>query len=169
MLGKLEVPVVATGPAQIDARLKDAGERTQLDFNAKAGDFTVSTNGTLKSLSLVGADLTLKIEHTEIGSRAEDTQTSGHRHRADADRHPNQGCRRAPAAGLQGKARRYRRQRERHAQDARPGGSDLKFEATAADAARLASVFDVKRCARNAAQGLGTHRVYRAKRSSLKR
>ena len=42
MLEKLELPVVATGPVQIDARLKDAGELTQLDFNAKVGDFTAS-------------------------------------------------------------------------------------------------------------------------------
>ena len=68
MLEKLELPVIVTGPAQVDARLKDVGARTQLDFSAKAGDFTASTTGTLKSLSLVRADLTLKIEHTEIGS-----------------------------------------------------------------------------------------------------
>ena len=49
MLRKLEFPVVATGPAQIDGRVKDAGALTQLDFNAKAGDFTASTSGTLKS------------------------------------------------------------------------------------------------------------------------
>ena len=38
MLEKLDLPVIATGPLQIEGRLKDAGERTQLDFNAKVGD-----------------------------------------------------------------------------------------------------------------------------------
>ena len=75
MLKALDLPVIATGPMQIDTRLKDAGALTQLDFNAKVGDLEASANGTLKTLSLVG--------------------------------------------------------------------SNLKFEATAADAARLASVFDV--------------------------
>ena len=122
MLEKLEVPVVVTGPAQIDARLKDAGERTQLDFNAKAGDFTVVTSGTLKSLSLTSADLTLKIEHTEIGSLLKTLELPAIATGPMRDRHPNQGCRSAPAARLQGKARRHRRQLERHAQDARSGG-----------------------------------------------
>ena len=75
VLKALDLPVIATGPLQIETRLKDAGALTQLDFNANVGDLKASAKGTLKTLSLVG--------------------------------------------------------------------SDLKFEATAADAARLASVFDV--------------------------
>ena len=75
VLKALDLPVIATGPVQVDTRLKDAGELTQLDLNVKVGDLKASANGTLKTLSLVG--------------------------------------------------------------------SNLKFEATAADAARLASVFDV--------------------------
>ena len=122
MLEKLEVPVVATGPAKVDAQLKDAGERTQLDFNAKAGDFTVCTSGTLKSLSLVGADLTLKIDHTEIGSLLKTLElpviATGPM-RIDT-RIKDVGS--ATAARLQGKAWRHRRQLERHTQDARPGG-----------------------------------------------
>ena len=49
MLRKLEFPVVASGPLQIEGRLKDAGELTQLDFNAKVGDLKASVKGTLKS------------------------------------------------------------------------------------------------------------------------
>ena len=60
MLKKLDLPVIATGPMRIDTRLKDAGALTQLDFNAKVGDLKASANGTLKTLSLVGSDLSSK-------------------------------------------------------------------------------------------------------------
>jgi AsmA family protein len=53
MLEKLDLPVIATGPMQINTQLKDAGALTQLDFNAKVGDLEASANGTLKTLSLV--------------------------------------------------------------------------------------------------------------------
>ena len=52
---------------QIDARLKDAGALTELDFNATVGDLKASVKGTLKELSLVGADLTLTVEKPEVG------------------------------------------------------------------------------------------------------
>ena len=67
MLTKLEVPVFATGPLKIDGRVKDDGVFTNLDFKARAGDFSASAIGSIKELSLVGADLAIKIEHTEIG------------------------------------------------------------------------------------------------------
>jgi len=144
MLEKLEVPVVATGPAKVDAQLKDAGERTQLDFNAKAGEFTVATSGTLKSLSLAGADLTLKIDHTEIGNLLKtlelpaiatgpmriDTRIKDVGARRELDFKAKLGD---IAANLKGTLK------TRGLMD-----SDLKFDVTAADAARLASVFDVK-------------------------
>jgi len=143
MLEKLELPVVATGRAQVDARLKDAGERTQLDFNATAGDFKAKTTGTLKSLSLVGADLTLKIEHAEIGSLLKalelpaiatgpmqvDTRIKDAGKRRELDFKAKLGDIDASVKGTL---------KTRGLLD-----SDLKFEATAADAARLASVFEV--------------------------
>ena len=144
MLEKLEVPVFATGPAKVDAQLKDAGERTQLDFNAKAGDFTVATSGTLKSLSLAGADLTLKIDHAEIGNLLKtlelpaiatgpmriDTRIKDVGKRRQLDFKAKLGDIDANVKGTL---------KTRGLVD-----SDLKFDVTAADAARLASVFDVK-------------------------
>ena len=93
MLKKLELPVVATGPLRIDLRMKDAGELTRLDFDAKGADFTTSVKGTLKTLSLVGADLTLKVDQTDVGIMLEGAGTSPRRHRADANRHTYKGCR----------------------------------------------------------------------------
>ena len=57
MLKALDLPVIATGPVQVDTRLKDAGALTQLDLNVKVGDLEASANGTLKTLSLVGSNL----------------------------------------------------------------------------------------------------------------
>jgi len=67
MLTKLELPIFATGPMQIDGRVKDDGVLTKLDFKAKAGDLSVSTTGAIQELSLVGADLEIKVAHSEIG------------------------------------------------------------------------------------------------------
>ncbi len=67
MLAKLELPIFATGRMQIDGRVKDDGVLTNLDFKAKAGDFSVITTGAIQELSLVGADLAIKIVHSEIG------------------------------------------------------------------------------------------------------
>ena len=71
MLEKLQFPAIVSGPLKIDGRLKDAGKRTQLDFNAKVGDLEASVKGTLKTLSLVGADLTLEAEKPEVGAMLE--------------------------------------------------------------------------------------------------
>jgi len=143
MLGKLELPVVATGPMQIDGRVKDAGALTQLDFDAKGSDFTASVKGTIKTLSLVGGDLTLKLEHSEIGAVLTalelpvvatglmqiDTHIKDVGKRRQLDLKAKIGDLEASVTGTL-KTRSLI-------------GSDLKFEATAADAARLASVFEV--------------------------
>ena len=143
MLQKLNLPVIATGPLQIEGRLKDASERTQLDFNAKVGDLTASVAGTLKTLSLVGGDLALRVEKPDIGPLLEalklpvfasgpmriDTKIKDVGRRRQLDMKAKVGD---LAASVQGtlKTRGLI-------------GSDLKFEATAADAARLAKVFEV--------------------------
>lgn len=57
MLKKLRLPVFATGPLGVDARLKDAGELTRLDLDARLGDITAKLNGTLRTLGLPGSDL----------------------------------------------------------------------------------------------------------------
>jgi len=143
MLRKLDFPVIATGLVQIDGRLKDVGALTKLDFNAKVGSFTASANGTLKELSLVGADLTLKVEHTEVGSVLEalnlpiiatgpmriDTRIkdTGRFRQLDF---------KAKAGDLEASVQGTLKSRSLV-------GSDLEFEAKAADAARLATAFDV--------------------------
>ena len=57
MLENLRLPVVATGPLNVDARLKDKGELTQVDVDAKLGDSAANVNGTLRTLGLPGSDL----------------------------------------------------------------------------------------------------------------
>ena len=57
MLENLRLPVVATGRLNVDARLKDKGELTQLDVDAKLGDIAANLNGTLRTLGLPGSDL----------------------------------------------------------------------------------------------------------------
>ena len=57
MLENLRLPVVATGPLNVDARLKDKGELTQVDVDAKLGDIAANLNGTLRTLGLPGSDL----------------------------------------------------------------------------------------------------------------
>ena len=57
MLENLRLPVVATGPLNVDARLKDKGELTQLDVDAKLGDSAANVTGTLRTLGLPGSDL----------------------------------------------------------------------------------------------------------------
>ncbi len=144
MLRKLEFPVIADGPLQIDGRLKDAGKRTQLDFNAKVGDLEASVNGTLKTLSLVGADLTLEVEKREVGAMLEalklpviatgpmriDTRVK------DVGKHRQLELK-AKLGDLDASVKGTLKTRSLI-------GSDLTFEASAADAARLAAVFDVR-------------------------
>ena len=57
MLENLRLPVVASGPLNVDARLKDKGELTQLDVDAKLGDSAANVTGTLRTLGLPGSDL----------------------------------------------------------------------------------------------------------------
>ena len=57
MLENLRLPVAATGPLNVDARLKDKGELTQVDVEAKVGDGAANVNGTLRTLGLPGSDL----------------------------------------------------------------------------------------------------------------
>ena len=61
MLENLRLPVVATGTLNVDARLKDAGKLTQLDVDAKLGDITAKSNGTLRTLGLPGSDLRFEV------------------------------------------------------------------------------------------------------------
>ena len=143
MLRKLALPVIATGTAQIDGRLKDSGALTQLDFNAKVGEITASTSGTLKELSLVGADLTLEARHTDIaallaalelpviatGPARIDTHIKDIGKLRQLDLKATLGDIEASVKGTL-KTRGLL-------------GSDLEFKATAADAARLASVFEI--------------------------
>src|SRR5207344_2944640 len=57
MLENLRLPVVAKGPLNVDARLTDKGELTQVDVDAKLGDSTANVTGTLRTLGLPGSDL----------------------------------------------------------------------------------------------------------------
>jgi uncharacterized protein involved in outer membrane biogenesis len=57
MLENLRLPPVATGRLNVDARLKDMGELTELDVDAKVGDLAATLNGTLRTLGLPGSDL----------------------------------------------------------------------------------------------------------------
>ena len=143
MLRKLELPAVATGPLHIEGRLKDVGELTQLDFDAKGADFSASVKGTLKTLSLVGGDLTLKVEQTDVGALLKalelpviatgpmqiDTRIKDLGKRRQLDLKAKLGDLDASVKGTLTTRSLV--------------GSDLNFEATAADAARLASVFKV--------------------------
>ena len=140
-----------------------------LDFNAKVGDFTASTSGTLKTLSLVGADLTLKVEHTEIGAvlKALDLPVIATGPMRIDTRIKDVGKLRqldfkAKLGDLEASVKGTLKTRSLV-------GSDLKFEATAADAARLASVFDVSGVPAVAAHRHGPHGVLHARRSSLSR
>ncbi|MFL6617213.1 MAG: AsmA family protein [Povalibacter sp.] len=77
MLEKLNLPVVASGPLQIETRLKDAGALTQLNFNAKVGDIEASAKGTLKALSLVGSDLKLEVTAADAARLAKVFDVTG--------------------------------------------------------------------------------------------
>ena len=143
MLKALKLPVIATGPMRIDTRIKDAGKFRQVDFKAKLGELDASVQGTLKTRSLVGADLTIKIERPEIadlfqaldlpviatGPMRIDTRIKDAGKFRQLDFKAKLGDLEASVQGTL-KARHL-------------VGSDLKFEAKAADAARLAKVFDI--------------------------
>jgi uncharacterized protein involved in outer membrane biogenesis len=70
MLKNLRLPVVATGTLSVDARLKDAGKLTQLDLDAKLGDITAKTNGTLRTLGLPGSDLRFEVSAADVARLA---------------------------------------------------------------------------------------------------
>jgi uncharacterized protein involved in outer membrane biogenesis len=143
MLTKLELPVIATGPMRVEGRLKDAGALTQLDFSAKGTDFMASVKGTLRTLSLVGGDLTFKIEHSEIGTVFKALEvppiasgpTRIDMHIKDVGKRRQLDFK-AKLGDLEAGVKGTLKTRSLV-------GSDLHFEATAGDAARLASVFEV--------------------------
>ena len=88
MLKNLRLPVVATGALSVDGKLKDAGKLTQLDVDAKLGDITAKTNGTLQTLGLPGSDLKFEVLVADVdrlakvfdvtGLPAEALKVSGH-------------------------------------------------------------------------------------------
>ena len=61
MLKNLHLPVFATGPLAVDARLKDAGELTRLDVDARIGAITAKVDGTLRTFGLPGSDFRFAI------------------------------------------------------------------------------------------------------------
>jgi len=144
MLRRLEFPVIAEGRVQIEGRLEDAGDLTRLDFDAKVGQLTASTQGTIRTLSLKGANLKLAMSHPEVGTLLQalelpavasgamqiDAQLkdAGKRRQVDAE------------AKLGDLHARVKGSFRKHSLD----GSDLEFEANAPDAARLAQVFAIK-------------------------
>ena len=71
MLENLRMPVVATGTLSVDVRLKDAGKLTQLDVDAKLGDITAETNGTLQTLGLPGSDLQFEVSVADAARLAQ--------------------------------------------------------------------------------------------------
>ncbi len=88
MLENLRLPVVATGPLNVDARLKDKGALTQVDVDAKTGDSAANVNGTLRTLGLPGSDLRFSVSVADAarlasafdvtGVPAEALEVSGH-------------------------------------------------------------------------------------------
>ena len=143
MLARLELPILATGPLRIDARLKDAAALTQVSFDARAGNLEARASGTIRTLSLVGADLAIAIEHTDAAALLQalelpavatgpveiDAQLKdlGKRRRVDLT---------AKVGELEASAKGTLKTRSLV-------GSDLDIEARAPDAARLAQAFDI--------------------------
>ncbi len=88
MLKNLRLPVIATGPLSVDVGLKEAGKLTQLDLDAKLGDITAKTHGTLSTLGLPGSDLRFEVSIPDVarlatafevtGLPAETLKVSGH-------------------------------------------------------------------------------------------
>jgi hypothetical protein len=114
--------------------LKDAGEhatRFQRESRRVHGSYQRHTQVT----ELTGADLTLKIDHTEIGNLLKTLELPAI---ATGPMRIDTESRMSERAGssTSSKARRRRCQLERHTQDASLVDSDLKFDITAANAAR---------------------------------
>jgi len=57
VLGRLNLPMFASGTLAIDALLKDAGKATRFELKAAAGDLSLQSNGTLSGLYLRGSDV----------------------------------------------------------------------------------------------------------------
>ncbi len=70
LLENLRLPAVATGTLNVDIRLKDAGELSQLDLDAKLGDSTAKANGTLRTLGLPGSDLGFEVHVADLARLA---------------------------------------------------------------------------------------------------
>jgi len=60
MLERFDLPVFAHGALDVDLRLADADERTQLTLDASAGDLELKARGSLSGLYLRGSDLNLE-------------------------------------------------------------------------------------------------------------
>jgi uncharacterized protein involved in outer membrane biogenesis len=88
MMENLRLPVVATGPLSLDARLKDKGELTQVEVDARFGDIAANASGTLRTLGLPGSDLRFSASVADpsrlasafavAGVPAETLEASGH-------------------------------------------------------------------------------------------
>jgi len=143
MLQKLDLPIIATGPLRIEGQMKDAGALTKLDFDANVGDLKAGVKGTLKELSLVGADLALTVEKPEVAALFEALKlpvyTTGPM-RIDT-RIKDVGAHRQ--LDLKAKVGDLTASVQGTLKTRSLIGSNLKFEATAADAARLAKAFEV--------------------------
>ncbi len=77
MLENLQLPVVATGSLNVDARLKDEGELTKLDIDAKLGDIAANANGTLLTLGLPGSDLRVSVSVADAARLASAFEVTG--------------------------------------------------------------------------------------------
>jgi uncharacterized protein involved in outer membrane biogenesis len=71
VLKNLQLPLFATGPLSLGARLSDAGELTRLEANAKLGDISAKVDGTLRTLGLPGSDLRFEASVTDAARIAE--------------------------------------------------------------------------------------------------
>ncbi|HET7811549.1 MAG TPA: AsmA family protein [Steroidobacteraceae bacterium] len=60
MLTRFDLPVIANGALDIDLRLTDAAQRTQLALDATAGDLRLKARGSLAGLYLRGSDLQIE-------------------------------------------------------------------------------------------------------------
>ena len=77
MLENLRLPVVATGRLSVETRLKDKGELTQLDVDAKLGDIAANVTGTLLTLGLPGSDLRFSASVADAGRLASAFEVAG--------------------------------------------------------------------------------------------
>jgi uncharacterized protein involved in outer membrane biogenesis len=76
-LKDLEAPPVVEGALALDAKLKDAGERTALDVVASVGDVSGKVKGTLQSLALPGSELNVEATLADVARIANVLQVKG--------------------------------------------------------------------------------------------